>query len=91
PVLSGVTSVVPVGLAINIVKKGATGSWTGSGATTAEMMVLDSVSHEVLAAGEDDATAGFTERFSKWGSVDEAFEFWGERLTKRLVKFTKRK
>jgi hypothetical protein len=47
------------------------------------MMVLDSVSHEVLAAGKDDATAGFTERFSKWGSVDEAFEFCGERLTKQ--------
>jgi hypothetical protein len=91
PVISGVTSVVPVGLAINIVKKGATDSWTGSGATTAEMMVLDSRTNEVLAAGEDDASAGFTERFSKWGSVDEAFEFWGERLTKRLVKFTKRK
>jgi hypothetical protein len=91
PVLSGVTSVVPVGLAISIVKKGATDSWTGSGATTAEMMVLDSITHEVLAAGEDDATAGFTERFSKWGSVDEAFDFWGERLTKRLVNFTKRK
>jgi hypothetical protein len=91
PVLSGVTSVVPVGLAISIVKKGATSSWTGSGATTAEMLVIDSMSNEVLAAGEDDASAGFTERFSKWGSAEDAFEFWGERLTKRLVKFTGKK
>jgi hypothetical protein len=91
PVLSGVTSVVPVGMAISIVKKGATDSWTGSGATTAEMMVLDSMTHEVLAAGEDDATADFTERFTKWGSVEDAFEFWGERLTKRLVNFTQKR
>jgi hypothetical protein len=91
PVLSAVTSVVPVGLGISIVKKGATDSWSGSGATAAEMMVLDSMTNEVLAAGEDRMTADFEDRFSKWGSVEEAFEFWGERLAKRLVNFTKRK
>jgi hypothetical protein len=91
PVLSGVTSVVPVGLGISIVKKGATDSWTGSGATAAEMMILDSMTNEVLGAGEDQMAAGFTERFTKWGSVEEAFEFWGERLAKRLVNFTKKR
>lgn len=91
PVLSGITSVVPVGLAISIIKKGATSSWAGSGATTAEMMVLDSMTHEVLGAGEDEATAGFTERFTKWGSTEEAFDFWGKRLTKRLVNLTMKK
>jgi hypothetical protein len=91
PVVSEVTSVVPVGLGISILKKGATDSWTGSGATTAEMMVLDSMSNEVLGAGEDRMAAGFTERFTKWGSVEEAFESWGERLTKRLVNFTSKR
>lgn len=91
PALSAVTSVTPMGLGISILKKGATDHWTGSGATTAEMMVLDSMTHEVIAAGEDQKEAGFKERFTKWGSVDEAFEFWGERLTKRLVHFTKKK
>ena len=91
PVLSGVSSVVPVGLGISILKKGATDSWTGSGATTAEMMVLDSMTNGVLGAGEDQMAAGFTERFHKWGSVDEAFEFWGERLANRLVNFTKKR
>jgi hypothetical protein len=91
PVLSAVTTVVPVGLGINVVKKGATDSWTGSGASAAEMMVLDSMTNEVLAAGEDQMTAEFEDRFTKWGSVEEAFEFWGERLAKRLVNFTKRK
>jgi hypothetical protein len=85
PVLSGVTTVLPVGLAISLVKKGTTDSWTGSGVTTAEMMVLDSVSNEVLAAGHDQKAAGFTERFTAWGSVEEAFKFWGERFTKNLV------
>lgn len=80
PGLSAVTSVIPVGLGISLVKKGATDSWTGSGAATAEFMAVDSVTNEVIAVAEDDRNAGFTERFSKWGSTEEAFEFWGERI-----------
>uniref|UniRef100_A0A831ZXY0 DUF3313 domain-containing protein n=1 Tax=Desulfacinum infernum TaxID=35837 RepID=A0A831ZXY0_9BACT len=80
PGLSAVTSVVPVGIGISVLKKGATGSWTGSGATGAEMMVLDSTTDEVLAVAKDKRSAGFTERFSKWGSAEEAFAFWAERI-----------
>jgi len=80
PGLSAVTSVVPVGLGVSILKKGAGGSWTGSGATGAEMMVLDSMTDEVLAVAKDKRSAGFTERFSKWGSAEEAFAFWAERI-----------
>ena len=91
PVLSGVSSVMPVGLAVSLVKRGTTDSWTGSGATTAELMALDSMSNEVLAAGQDQKAAGFTERFTAWGSVEDAFKFWGERLTKNLVGMLKKK
>jgi hypothetical protein len=80
PALSAVTSVVPVGIAVSTVKKGATGSWTGSGATSAELMALDSTTNDVIALAADDRTAGFTERFSKWGSAQEAFKFWAGRL-----------
>ncbi|RPJ33513.1 MAG: DUF3313 domain-containing protein [Deltaproteobacteria bacterium] len=90
PVLSGVSSVMPVGLAISVVKRGTTDSWTGSGATTAELMAIDSMSNEVLAAGQDQRAAGFTERFTTWGSVEDAFKFWGERLTKNLVGMLKK-
>jgi len=82
PVLSGVTSIVPIGLAISVVKKGTAGSWTGSGATGAELMALDSQSEEVIAVARDEQTAGFTERFSRYGSAKEAFKFWAERLRK---------
>ena len=91
PGLSAVSTVVPVGLGISLIKKGAVDSWTGSGATTAEMMVLDSMTNEVLGAGVDTKSAEFEERFTKWGSTEEAFTFWGERLTKRLVNITKKK
>ncbi|MFZ2039281.1 MAG: DUF3313 domain-containing protein, partial [Desulfobacterales bacterium] len=80
PVVSGVTSVVPVGLGISLIKKGSTDSWSGSGATGAEVMVLDSMTNQVIAVAKDEKTAGFTERFSKWGSAEEAFAFWAGRV-----------
>ena len=80
PVLSAVTSVTPPGLAINLVKKGVTGAWTGSGATSAETMVIDSTTNRVIGVAQDEQTAGFTERFSKYGSAEEAFNFWAGRI-----------
>lgn len=80
PGISAVASVVPIGLGISVLKKGATGSWTGSGATGAELMVLDSMTNDVIGVAKDERAAGFTERFTKWGSAEEAFKFWAERL-----------
>jgi hypothetical protein len=80
PGLSSISTVLPVGLALNLVKKGAGGNWSGSGATSMEVMVLDSTTNDVIAVAVDDRTAGFTERFSKWGSAQEAFKFWAQRL-----------
>ena len=80
PALSGITSVVPVGLAISLIKKGTTGSWTGSGATSAEVMSLDSMTNDVIGVGVDSQSASFSDRFSKWGSAEEAFKFWAKRV-----------
>jgi len=43
-------------------------------------MALDSTTGEVIAVGRDEKSAGFTERYGKWDSVEGAFNFWGERL-----------
>jgi hypothetical protein len=83
PVVGGITTVTmvtPIGLGINLIKKGATGTWSGSGATSSELMALDSMTGEVIAVGRDEKSAGFTERYGKWDSVEGAFNFLGERL-----------
>ena len=80
PGRSVISSVVPIGMGISLIKKGASGSWSGSGATRAEVMACDSMTGEVIAAAQDERAAGFTERFTKWGSADDAFKFWGERI-----------
>jgi len=82
PGVSAVTSVVPVGLAVSIAKRGVTGGWAGSGETSTEVMVLDSMTNEVIAMAADEQKAAFTSRFSKYGSANDAFKFWSERLVK---------
>jgi hypothetical protein len=80
PVISTVSSLVPVGIAASFVKKGAAGSWSGSGATSAEFMALDSTTNDVIAVAVDKQTAAYFDRFSKLGSAKEAFKFWSERI-----------
>jgi len=87
PAIGGITTVTmvtPVGLGVGLLKKGATGKWSGSGATASELMAIDSMTGEVIAVARDEKSAGFTERYGKWDSVEGAFKFWGERLRKFL-------
>ncbi len=79
-VISTATMVTPIGLGINLVKKGTTGSWSGSGSMSAEFMVIDSMTNQVIVAARDERRAGFTERFTNWGSAEEAIKFWAERI-----------
>ena len=89
PGVSAVTSVVPVGLGVSLVKKGATGGWTGGGETGGEVIILDSMTNEVIALAADNRAAAFDERFSKWGSAKDVFKFWSERLTTVITNLKK--
>lgn len=84
PGLSAVSLVTPVGLTVSAVRKGAGGGWSGSGATSAEFMALDSQTNDVVAVAQDERQAGFGERFTRWGSSEEAFGYWAQRI-KTLV------
>jgi hypothetical protein len=57
----------------------ASSAWSGAGATAAELLVLDSVTGDVVAAVQDERT-GLKEKFTKWGSAEDAFQFWAERI-----------
>ena len=85
PGVSAVTSIIPVGLGVSLVKKGATGGWVGSGETAAELMILDTATNEIIAMGAIKRAAEFDERFSKWGSARDAFKFWSERLVTAIT------
>ena len=87
PGVSAVTSIVPMGLGVSLVKKGTTGGWAGSGETGMEAMVLDSMTNEIIGMGVDQRQAEFEQRFSKWGSAADAFKFWSENAVKNVDAF----
>jgi hypothetical protein len=77
PVLS---DLMPIGLNLPDLKRGLTSSWADSGATSAEVMLLDSMTNTAIAAAKDDQRTGLKERFTKWGCVEDAFKYWADRL-----------
>ena len=79
PVSGTMTTVVPVGLAVSVVSRGATGEYVGIGSATAEVEVLDSVSNERIAAGVD-KVAGEKLDVGELSPVKSAFEYWATRL-----------
>ena len=82
PGVSVITSIVPVGIGISLIKKGVGGSYTGSGGTNVEMMALDPMTDEVIVAAVDERSAGYTERFTSLGAAKDAFKVWAEKIRK---------
>ena len=84
PGKSLISSISPIGIGVNLLRKGKTGGWTGGGDVGAEMMAIDTATNDVVALGVDDRHAEFKERFSKTGSAEAAFKFWAERIRMNL-------
>ena len=79
PALGTITTVVPVGLAVSLVKKGATGQYTGIGSASMEVEFLDSVTSERIAAAVDKAPGGKLD-VGQYSPAKAAFEYWAKRL-----------
>lgn len=78
--LCGITADGPIGFGKKSRQKRAGHLWSGSGATAAELMVFDSMTQDVIMAAKDKRTFGLKEKFTKWGSAEDAFQFWAERI-----------
>ncbi len=80
PGMGAVSTVMPVGLAVSIIKKGVTGTHTGVGRASMEVEILNSTDNERIGAAIDMRPGGKIEGFTKWGAVEGAFKFWAKRL-----------
>lgn len=80
PARNAISTVLPVGLAVSVVRKAATGSYTGVGGASMEVEFLDSMTGERLAAAIDTFNGSKMSGFSKLGATEEAFAFWAKRL-----------
>lgn len=79
PVSGTMSTVVPVGLALSIVKKGATGNYIGIGSASMEVEFLDSITNERIAAAVDRAPGGKFD-IGKLSAAKSAFKLWAKRL-----------
>jgi len=86
PVRNTLSTFVPVGIALSVVKYGVTGKQAGVGEITAEMKLTDASTGQLLAAAVDRRVGGkvLTELWSSWYNADEALKFWAKQLTYNL-------
>lgn len=91
PGISAVSSVMPIGLGISLLKRGATGGWSGGGEVGIELIAIDTASNDVIALAADDKQAAFEQRFSKMGAAKDAFKFWADRIRMFLDEASQKK
>jgi hypothetical protein len=82
PVRNTLSTLMPVGIGLSIVKYAATGKQGGVGEITGEMKMTDAITGELLFAVLDRRVGGkeITKLWSSWHSADDALQFWAKRL-----------
>jgi hypothetical protein len=77
---NAIASAVPEGLVNSTINTGGTGKGTGVGEIRMEFEFLDSSTNQMIAGGVDRRSGGKTDSMRKFGTADEAFKFWAQRL-----------
>lgn len=88
PVRNLISSVVPMGMGLSLVKRVAFGTGIGVGKCQAEIELLDGVTNQRMAAAVDRraGTKAIRTKFNTtFGDVKESFDYWAEKLAKRLA------
>ena len=79
PVSGTMSTVVPIGLGVSILKKTTTGEYLGIGSATMEGEILDSTSNDRIGAVIDKKPGGKFD-IGKMSPAKSAFRFWAKRL-----------
>ena len=87
PVRDLASNVTPFGLGITYTKRIVFGTHTAVGIVTVEGELLDGGTGQRIAAAVDRraGTKVLRGKFSRWGDVKDAFDFWARRLQTRLA------
>jgi len=83
PVRNTLSTIVPVGIALSLVKYTATGKQSGVGEITMEMKITDASTGELLGAALDRRVGGkeLSKLWSGWHNADDALQYWAKRLS----------
>jgi hypothetical protein len=87
-VMDTISSIIPIGMALGLVKKVAVGTNLSVGKASVELEIQDALTGERLVAAVDERAGrkytGKFDKFEKYHTVEDAFNYWAERLKKRL-------
>lgn len=92
--MNTISSILPIGIALDAIGLAASGSHSFVGDASAEMELVDSVSGKRIVAAVDSRAGGrYTGDFdfSDWGDVKEACDYWAQQIAMRLDEFSGRK
>lgn len=84
PVSNTLSSIIPVGIVVAGVTKASSGDNLGTGEAATEIVVVDSLSGEQLAAAVDRRQGGKSMFRGKWTDTKQAFDHWAKRFRQRL-------
>ena len=89
PVRNLLSSVMPIGIGLSVVKYAATGKQSGVGEITAEMRVTDAVSGQLLAAAYDRRVGGKAAEgiWDTWYNADQALQYWAKKTAWAICDF----
>jgi len=90
PVRNVMSSVMPIGIGVSLLKYGATGKQSGVGEITAEIKLTDAMTGALLGAAIDRRVGGKDPKgiIDTWYNADQALQYWAKRV--RYVMCTER-
>jgi hypothetical protein len=82
PVRNTLSTFVPVGMVLSLVKYSATGKQSGVGEISVEMLITDVSTGELLGAALDRRVGGkeVNKLWSSWANANAALEYWAQQL-----------
>ncbi len=90
-VLDTMSSIMPPAIALGLVKKVATGTNLSVGKASVELEIQDALTGERLVAAVDERAGrkytGKFDKFEKYHTVEDAFDYWAKKLKDRLKEF----
>jgi hypothetical protein len=82
PVRNTLSTFVPVGMVLSLVKYSATGKQSGVGEISVEMLITDVSTGELLGAALDRRVGGkeVNKLWNSWANANAALEYWAQQL-----------
>jgi hypothetical protein len=82
PVRNTLSTILPIGMGVSLIRYAATGKQSGVGEISVEMKITDANTGELIGAALDRRVGGkeLTQLWSSWHNADDALQYWAKRL-----------